>query len=422
MDFRQLLKRATLVFSVVALGAGTTVYLLNDWFHNSFLAGFNIPQPMGDSIGTVLIVAVAYIVQRLVSLAFYRDYMFGLAAQTQHDTLPQFKAVNEEIAGELKGVPGYNQVLCNQLQNVVQETEQAAYQITEKLQTIDGVVTRLSQFVAQSSSEVSAMEINSEDRIAKNKRLIMEMGDYIKNRIGEAQLDQARIAQVVQEAHSLESLTKLIKDIASQTNLLALNAAIEAARAGEAGRGFAVVADEVRKLSGETENAVVQINHGILGVANSIESQFRDKLSNINLNREKAALDQFAEQLESLGGSYTEVMEHQSHVIATVQESSDELARMFMDAMASIQFQDVTRQEIEHLINALTKLEEHAQILAERLLQAENPDFTYEPLAKHLDDLYNTYVMQQQRDAHQQALHQDSTQASASSGPKIELF
>src|SRR5690606_40006319 len=128
--------------------------------------------------------------------------------------------------------------------------------------------------------------------------------------------------QVVEEARSLESLTKLIKDIAAQTNLLALNAAIAAARAGEAGRGFAVVADEVRKLSAETEKAVLAINHGIQGVASTIETQLQEKLSAINLDREKAALSQFADQLVQLGGSYEEILRHQATVIDTVRGSS----------------------------------------------------------------------------------------------------
>ena len=424
MEVFKLLHRATLVFLVVALGTGFTVYYLHEWFHQDFLANFDIQQPLGDAVGSVIIVLVSYLAQRLVSVAFYRDMVFGMARANEaaHTTSSQCQVVAEEVANELKSVPAFNEVLQGQLHTVIQETEQAAYQITERLQGIDSVVTRLNDFVDASSSESAQMVSESENRIADNQRLIVEMGEFIEHQISESQADQQRITQVVAEARSLESLTQLIKAIASQTNLLALNAAIEAARAGEAGKGFAVVADEVRKLSGETEAAVAKIKHGIGGVANSIEEQFQDKLSHSNLDKERHALEQFAAQLANLGDSYTKVMQHQTQVITTVQEGSQELARMFMDAVASVQFQDVTRQQIETTIEALTSLQNHATTLAERLLQTENPDFRYQPLSEHLDQLYSRYVMKQQRTTHQQALHQPETSKGEPDLPQVELF
>jgi methyl-accepting chemotaxis protein len=374
------------------------------------------------SVATVLIVAVATLAQRLVSLAFFRDHMFGLTSvqERMEFSSRNVVAVNEEVSKELRTVPTYNGVLRDQLDSVIQQTEQAAYDITSRLQAIDEVVSRLNGFVAESSSASNQLAEHSEENIEHNQRLIGEMREYIEARIAEAQADQERVAQVVGEARSLESLTKLIKDIAAQTNLLALNAAIEAARAGEAGRGFAVVADEVRKLSAETEKAVLAINQGIQGVATTIEVQLQEKLSAINLDREKAALGQFADQLVQLGGSYEEILRHQATVIDTVRGSSEELAVMFMDTMASVQFQDVTRQQIEHTAQALQRLDEHLAGLAERLIQAENPDFKYVPLAEHLEQLYSQYVMESQRSTHKHSLHQKDEPVGGS--PKIELF
>ena len=84
------------------------------------------------------------------------------------------------------------------------------------------------------------------------------------------------VAEVVSQlrAHnqSIDAILNVIREIAEQTNLLALNAAIEAARAGEQGRGFAVVADEVRKLVGKSQDSAAEI-HGVLGAVKAATEQ-----------------------------------------------------------------------------------------------------------------------------------------------------
>jgi methyl-accepting chemotaxis protein len=362
---------------------------------------------------------------RLVSLAFFRDMTMGKDKELESRTHAREQAVAacREVATELHGVPTYSNVLRNQLDSVVQQTEQAAYEISSRLQTIDGVVTELNGFVAQISAESATLAHDAGDRIVNNQQLIARMQEYIDSRIAQAHEDEARVNQVVEEARSLGSLTNLIKDIASQTNLLALNAAIEAARAGESGRGFAVVADEVRKLSGETEKAVTLINQGILGVAGTIEAQLHQRLQKTAPEQERIALSQFATQLSELGTSYEQMLASQAHTIDTLHHSSEQLSAMFMDALASVQFQDVTRQQIEHTVDSLTRLDRHLGVLAERLEQSENPNFSYTPLAEHLDEIYSRYVMDQQRQSHADAVGgSPSHTAAASANNKIELF
>jgi methyl-accepting chemotaxis protein len=413
MDLAKLMRRMFIVALVVALGAALTVYVLHGWFHARFT-----PAPIVDALGTALAILLAFASQLLVSKLFFHDSMLGLnqAKNTSAHQVGNCQRVATEVSDELKQVQHFNEVMRGQLKGVIEYTEKAAFDIVSRLHTIDSVVTQLDQFVDATSSETTQLAHDSEARIARNQEVIAQMDSYIRERLQEAEQDQARVHQVVQEARTLETLVQLVKNVAGQTNLLALNAAIEAARAGEAGRGFAVVADEVRKLSTETENAVSKISHGISSVADSIHTQFEHKLSNVSLQKERALLELFSAQLNELGQNYEKLMRHEASVLGEIQSSSHQLTGMFMDAQASVQFQDVSRQQIEIVVQALSLLDEHANVLAARLHAHEDRNFTYTPIAKHLETIYSTYVMEEQRANHQNAPGANARHVSAASG------
>ena len=424
---RKKLARRQLVVNVSAAALiALLVFVLHGPFHRELEALLGWSSRVSDTLGTLAILIFFSLLQHLLSFVYFKDVHFGLQKELD-DTrppCPSNHACKRLAVPELKEIKPFNTMLINQLHSVTEQTEKAAYDVTSRLHTIDQVVTDLTQFVALATSESASSAIESESTIAGNKTLIDHLESFIQQRLWETEEDARINAAVVEKTRSLQSLVELIRHVAGQTNLLALNAAIEAARAGEAGRGFAVVADEVRKLSHETETAVKKIDEGILAVTQIIDGQLKERIANSNIAEERTTLEKFAEQLGALGRSYEQLTRRERDILERISSSSGRLSEMFMETMASVQFQDITRQQIEQVIKGITHIDAHALSIASVLEHAEEYATTPPPIRPLKDEfgaLYSTYVMDEQRAVHQRSLSACSRSPAAQSS-KVELF
>ncbi|MDP1524386.1 MAG: methyl-accepting chemotaxis protein [Rhodocyclaceae bacterium] len=424
MDVLLLLRRAALFAIAFAAGVGLLVYLAGDFLHTRVLTPLGLDVALGVAMLAALVVLLTYGALRALITGYARGWVSSIGAwQTDEAKLAAAYAdVVAEVGGELEQLPTLNNVVRDQLKLVVEETEKAAFNIVSRLQEVDGVVTRLNDYVSDTSRQSSDIAADSAERMRKNQETMAALDAYIATRKTIAEEDQRRVQQVVGDARQLTTLVNIIKEISEQTNLLALNAAIEAARAGEHGRGFAVVADEVRKLSAAAEKASRQIKDGIAAVANSIEEQFREKLDETKIRAEREELEGFSAELHGLGGLLQEVTQREAAAMGNIRESAQQVASQFIDALASVQFQDVTRQQVEHVVTALDRADTQAVAMAERLQKFEEPGFRLQPIADQLREIYGTYVMASQRDAHHRALGVKESGAPGSGGAKIELF
>jgi methyl-accepting chemotaxis protein len=168
-----------------------------------------------------------------------------------------------------------------QLNRSVQQMEQSASLQSEAASTIAANTEQLTvsiNHVANGTSEAASLSSASDQQAANGLEALRALGSQINDIslvVGNA---AERIALLQTESAKISSIVAVIKDIADQTNLLALNAAIEAARAGEQGRGFAVVADEVRKLSERT----AQSSNEIIVMVNAIQQSTRDVVHGVD--------------------------------------------------------------------------------------------------------------------------------------------
>ncbi|MBS7412353.1 methyl-accepting chemotaxis protein [Pseudomonas syringae] len=201
-----------------------------------------------------------------------------------HSTIDQIYAAATQLSQSVQEMGSIAEASALNLQLQNTEIEQAAVAVNQMSQAAIEVAGNASNTVTESEASTQAAA-QGQDKLSATILSIKELTENV--------LESSHQAQgLAERTQSISSILDVIRAIANQTNLLALNAAIEAARAGEAGRGFAVVADEVRSLAQRTSASTAEIEGLISGVQQSTQqtaSSLRHTATQANLTMEQAA-------------------------------------------------------------------------------------------------------------------------------------
>ena len=231
------------------------------------------------------------------------------------------------------------------------ETDQTVTAITEMSSTADTV--------AQNAAETAAFTQRANEHADRSRVVVGEASSSVGALIGEVASATHTVENMRQDAARITETLEVIGAIAGQTNLLALNAAIEAARAGEQGRGFAVVADEVRALAARTQASTSQINEMLTRLTTGVNSSVA-AMENTQASCQSAA-DATARVntgLDEMAGSVSHI-NNLSTQIATAAEQQSAVTEEINRSMVQI------RQMVEALVQSGHATENNTQSLLE---------------------------------------------------------
>lgn len=239
---------------------------------------------------------------------------------------------------------------------------------TEQVATTISLMSERAITVVTMAEDAEKAALSGADRSLQAGKVVNNVISDVQQLSAEMKNSMEAVNRLADNSTNISSILGTIKGIAEQTNLLALNAAIEAARAGEQGRGFAVVADEVRTLASRTQDSAQEID----GLIQEVQQNIQRAVDTMEINRKMVSKTvdssgQVGEALESIQGSMEEIQKKTLEIVSSA-SSQQEAAKALDNNLSVIRQQgEETVDNVEGTVTAVHQTQSLTQSLTERV-------------------------------------------------------
>lgn len=316
----------------------------------------------------IALVLTPAIVFRLKNYIEARRVVIDMWARTRMSFGDMAHALDmrEILQREARDCSLYTNVLREQIGDSLAHSEREVLSAIEQISRLIDRSKLEREHIARSVESGRNLADATGARVMHNKEVIAALRAQQTVQAEEMRSNFERIRKLSDGVCALTPLIKVITSIAQQTSLLALNAEIEAARAGSAGRGFSVVAMEVRKLAVLSTKAAGEIDQEISATCRGVEAELKDAQTALKKHETDTAMSHLVDELDAMQQEFKENSDLLVDVITDVDSSYRETVDRLSDALGHLQFQDVMRQRMNHVQQALEELHDQVLVLAER--------------------------------------------------------